>query len=568
MNKAGSLFKITIGILFLGMVMMGCSKGSDGDGQNSASKVQETVETASEVSDSNSPVKTDALPDNSSASSGEELIKEISRTMPVISIQTKEGYDGGLAFIDEPVSRHVATDIASWTPGYVIPPEPYYVDCTVSVLGDGFTGLIDNADASVKVRGNWTTTYDKKPLRIKFDKKQNILGMHDGKEYKNWILLAEYKDASMLRNRLALEVSRNILKEDGLYASDAMPVTVFVNGDYRGVYILAEQQELKGGRVEGTSNKKDYTGNDIGYLLEFDTYYYSEDPLNRFHISYADNEPLIPYDGNGGSGRALRCLPDSENSNVRDIGFTIKSDINCESQRDFIASYMDNVYRILYFAANRNECYVFNDDFTRIERNDNITPREAIERVIDVNSLADMYIISELTCDADLYLTSFFMSVDFGEEGNKKLTFQAPWDFDSSMGNKYRCPSGSGFYAAGFIPDVNYNAGVGPEYETVNPWLCVIAYQDWYMDIVREKWTKAYDANVFSNAVAIIEQDSKTYADEFVRNYDKWKNILHSSFVSELSTKARNCFTQAQAKDYLVKWFNSRVEWLNEQWHN
>jgi len=35
--------------------------------------------------------------------------------------------------------------------------------------------------------------------------------------------------------------------------------------------------------------------------------------------------------------------------------------------------------------------------------------------VLDVDSLADMYIFNELVCDPDIYLTSFFMDIDFAE---------------------------------------------------------------------------------------------------------------------------------------------------------
>ena len=77
----------------------------------------------------------------------------------------------------------------------------------------------------------------------------------------------------------------------------------------------------------------------------------------------------------------------------------------------------------MYNAAYNNEAYVFNDTFTEISKTDEITPREAIEAVIDVQSLVSTYIISEIACDADVAKSSFYMDCSF-EEGNfKKLTF-------------------------------------------------------------------------------------------------------------------------------------------------
>ena len=84
-----------------------------------------------------------------------------------------------------------------------------YTNCNVSVT-NGEDVEIDAAVAGVKVRGNYTTDYEKKPLRIKFEEKQNVLGLNNGKKFKNWLLLACYKDWSMLRDATAFEITRNI----------------------------------------------------------------------------------------------------------------------------------------------------------------------------------------------------------------------------------------------------------------------------------------------------------------------------------------------------------------------
>ncbi|MBQ3028210.1 MAG: CotH kinase family protein, partial [Lachnospiraceae bacterium] len=371
--------------------------------------------------------------------------------IPVISIETENGLD----FVTKPVATHVAESIASWTPDYEMPPAPYYEACAVSLTDSDQTLLLDNVNAQVKVRGNWTTSYDKKPLRIKFDEPQNLLGLNDGATFKNWLLLAEYKDASMLRNKTALALANEFLAEDNLYVSDAALVEVMINGQYWGVYLLAEQQQVNKDRVDITEPEPGYTGTDIGYFLEMDGYFRNEAPLQQFVVSYADNAPLIPYDGNDGSGRTMTCLTDKKHGNKNDIGITIKSDIYSREQHDFIETYVNHVYDIMYAASYTDEAYVFNEDYTEIVKTTEISPREAIEQVIDVSSLVDIYILNELFCDADVYWSSFFLSVDFGPEGNKKLTFEAPWDFDSAMGLKDRCLDGTGFYASNIVPDVN-----------------------------------------------------------------------------------------------------------------
>ncbi len=525
------------------LLLVGCS-GSD----SSSSK------TASSASDS------EAVNNSSSVNGGGDGSETV---IPLLSIETVTQSENVFDFVTKPVTRYVAKEIASWTPGYVMPPEPYYELCNITLTDEKNSVLLDSVEAQVKVRGNWTTTYDKKALRIKFTEKQNMLGLNDGAEMKNWVLLAEYKDASMLRNKTALSIASEILEEDGLYTSDAELVEVEINGEYWGVYLLAELQQINQDRVSITEAEQDYTGTDIGYFMEMDGYFVHEPELQQFHVDYADNAPLTPYDGNGGSGKTMKCL----GGNKKDIGITIKSDIYSQEQHDFIADYVNNVYNIMYYAAYEDKAYTFNADFTEIYEDTSITPQQAVERVVNVNSLADMYIVSELTCDADIYWSSFFMSVDFGEGGDKKLTFEAPWDFDSAMGNKDRCADGTGFYAANIVPDVNGGPKNGG-YQTINPWLAVLMYEDWFQDIIRDKWIKAYDDGVFERAYEMIENDKTSCAEAFDRNYDKWNNIINNgSFSNELSHEAASCKTQGEAADFLSEWLKSRVEFLNGHWH-
>ena len=186
--------------------------------------------------------------------------------MPLLSIETKNQDPDVMDFVTKPVNRFVAESIASWTPGYTVPEEPYYEDCTITLTDTDSTVLFNDVNAQVKVRGNWTTSYDKKPLRIKFEQKQNILGLNNGAEMKNWLLLAEYKDASMLRNKAALSIARELLKEDGLYAADAELVEVEINNQYWGVYLLIEQQQVNPSRINITEPAPNYTGTDIAFL--------------------------------------------------------------------------------------------------------------------------------------------------------------------------------------------------------------------------------------------------------------------------------------------------------------
>lgn len=488
--------------------------------------------------------------------------------LPVLSIQTKSTSPDVMDFVTKPVSRHVAESIASWTPNYKLPPEPYYEDCTVTLKTASGDTMLSPSDAQVKVRGNWTTNYPKKPLRIKFTEKQSLLGLNGGAEQRNWLLLAEYKDASMLRDKAALYAARELLSADGLYAADAEFVQVEINGEYFGVYLLADMQQVSSRRVNITEPVSGYEGTDIGYFLEFDGYFTNEDELHSFPLDYADNAPLKVYDGSS-SEVYMQPLPTSSSDPKKPVGATIKSDIYSQEQHDFIAAYVNNVYRIMYEAAYNDKAYVFDESYSGISETTRISPQTAVENVVDVQSLADIYIISELTCDADIYWSSFFMDVDFGPEGSRKLTFEAPWDFDSALGNKDRCIDGTGYYASNVVPDVNGGSKGGGEYDTINPWLVVLANEDWYRDIVTTTWTRAYDSGIFERTCQLIESDRERLRADFSKNYRKWNNIINNDdFANELSAPARKCRTQEEAADFLLKWLQSRIDFLNSEWHS
>lgn len=117
---------------------------------------------------------------------------------------------------------------------------------------DGFT-----ATMKIKGRGNSTWGMPKKPYRIKLDSKSEILGMPSSR---NWALLAEYADKSLLRNTTAMELSRIA---GFSWTPGLRHVEVYLNGSYIGVYTLAEHKEVGKNKVN-----IDVEAGDIYFELE------------------------------------------------------------------------------------------------------------------------------------------------------------------------------------------------------------------------------------------------------------------------------------------------------------
>jgi len=215
----------------------------------------------------------------------------------------------------------------------------------------------------------------------------------------------------------------------------------------------------------------------------------------------------------------------------------------------------------MYASAYRNEALEMTEDYRNTVPSEK-TPREAVEAVVDVESLAEAYILSEIACDPDIYWSSFYMTLDLSESGSRKLRFEAPWDFDSAMGNRDVIEDGTGFHAANVVDDVNH------VFQAINPWLTVLFQADWFRDMVTARWTELYDSGAFSDTVRMIREDSVTYQDAFTRNYQRWSNMDDKAPLDyELNREAFACRNEAESAEQLAHWLERRIEFLNGVWH-
>lgn len=433
-------------------------------------------------------------------------------------------------FVKLPVAKSVKEQEKDWNgTAYANAPVPFYKKSTISVLDENGNVTLNEVAGQVKVRGNWTTTYKKKPLRIKFDEKQSMLGLNEGNDFKNWVLLASYKDRSFLRDITGYKLGK-LLSPD-YYASDFKLVEVYVNDEYFGVYILAEQQEVKKNRIN-IDDAEDTSSTETGYLIEYDRYYEFEDEETVFELKHGSE--VKDRNGEIVSEFNIESKKDS-------AGYTIKNDLNNTAQRDYIKNYMQTLW---------NECYAAVNDSTKSEAE----IKAVIEQYIDIQSLVDTYLLQEIVCDPDLYITSFFMTLDMSATGNKKLTFQAPWDFDSTMGNKKHDVNEQGLFAGVVGYDVNYQRkGTG------NPWMMLLVNQSWFNDLVKTKWNEVKNTipPIISDQISTL---TKKYATNFENNYKIWPMEDNDEYRPE----AAACNTQSAAAGQLGNWLTSRVKTLEK----
>lgn len=238
---------------------------------------------------------------------------------------------------------------------------------------------------TIRERGNASRSFPKKPWRLKFDKKQSVLG--SPAKAKKWTLINNYGDKTLMRNLLAFEIARRL---EMPFVSWARPVDVILNGEYKGCYQLCDQMEVNLGRVDITEMETTDTEGEAlsgGYFIEVDAYAYDE-PEGEYFISQ------------------------------RGIPVTIKSpkDGGTPEQYNYIRNYFNRVEELVFQ-------YRFGQD-----------GGEDYRDIFDVESFVKHLIVGELSGNTDTYWSTYMY-----KDRNDPVLHTGPvWDFDIAFDNDNR----------------------------------------------------------------------------------------------------------------------------------
>lgn len=147
-----------------------------------------------------------------------------------------------------------------------------------------------NYKGTIRIRGNATAGYPKKPYKIKLSEKAEILGMPKNK---SWVLLANYCDKTLMRTAIGFKTSELLNLS---WTPKAEFVELIINDEYLGNYLLTESVKEGKNRVDINDDVKK---GDYGYLIEKDGYYASEpvwfvtsDYKYGYSFKFPDNEDI------------------------------------------------------------------------------------------------------------------------------------------------------------------------------------------------------------------------------------------------------------------------------------
>lgn len=392
-------------------------------------------------------------------------------------------------------------------------------------------GSVDMKEAScgIRLRGNSTQKFPKKPFAMKLVSKASVLGMP---KHKRWVLLANWMDRTMLRNAVAFEVAHQTENAyaDGLgWNPHGYSVEVIMDGRHVGNYFLCEQIKIDGDRVDIKDCIEDIIGDgntnptmaDCGYLLEFDDNY---DEVDKFR-----------------TGRGLPCM-----------------------FKDEVSKYSSDIY-------NQVKARI-----EAVESNLEAGNYEAAYNDLDINSVIDYFFVQELTFNDEYkHPKSVYMLID----GDGKLTAGPVWDFDwqtfvnydqvqamnSKYGGTYSCRNTNEWlYGKSKLAEDSFLPWDDPDYINDQPymWYPLLFKDANFRARVQERWVVIYPQLL--NVVDKIDEFAAQNKVSEQYNSAMWPLVsLKNSVGSAFNGDEDMSFNEAIAT--MKQAYTDRLNWMNMQ---
>nr|WP_295928369.1 CotH kinase family protein [uncultured Dyadobacter sp.] len=329
---------------------------------------------------------------------------------------------------------------------------------------------------AIEIRGSSSQLSPKKSFGFETRQNDNVsnrnvslLGMPSEND---WILNGLIFDPSLLHDYLAYNLSRNV----GQYASRTVFCELFINGDYRGLYMLQEKIKSDGNRVNlvdmaVTDNASPaVTG---GYIIKADK-------------TTGGDQVAFVMDGNHLNGY---------DETIDFIHDTPEPEVMTGQQKAYIES-------------------VFRDLESKMAAN-NATLANGFPSLIDIPTFIDYMLVSELGGSVDAYKYSTY----YHKDRNGKLRAGPVWDFNY------------GFGLVGGAPDWRSQAS-GWQFENGNnegpKFIRQLFYNSDYRCHLARRWNQLTQSNQPLNVAVIngmIDAMKSWVASAATRDNARWGTI-------------------------------------------
>lgn len=348
--------------------------------------------------------------------------------------------------------------------GAAITSKTVYVPGFLTVVGGDSSDVKVMDTMEIRGRGNstWSAQYPKRPYRIKFNQKRHLLNMKD--DAKDWVLLANYFDKTMIRNAVAFDIGQYIGME---FTPSVKFADVFLNNVYIGNYMVTDQIEVGKNRVNVEKlDTTDVTEPNIsgGYLIERDGFAYQEP------ISYFVTNKSVPF-------------------SVKDPD----PDVIKPAQMTYLTTFVQNQENIL-FSTNWKDSLM------------------GYRAILDTASFLRWYIASELTGNIDC----FWSTNMYKRRNDPKLYYGPLWDYDIAFNNDSRKNDISK------VRMLTAAFGAGGDNKV---WITQMATDPWFKIAVNNMWKGIVAKGVKSHIQNYIDSLVTVLSASIKKNYEKWPTL-------------------------------------------
>ena len=397
------------------------------------------------------------------------------------------------------------------TYGAEIPNEPRIPASMGIINNESGVNHIDDPfndfDGSITIerRGNSSQWQGKTPYRFETvdDEGENsnveLLGMPAEND---WVLYAPWQDKTMIRNVLTYQLSN----EMGRYASRSRHVELYLNDEYRGIYVLMEKIKRDGNRVDISKlNPDEITGDDVtgGYILKFD-WFYTGDNIGGFESEFDDM--------------------------IYNYHYPKPSDIVPE-QEAYIQEYINGF-----------ETIMMGTDYT----NDST----GYPSMMNVESFVDFILLQELAKNVDAYRLSTYIYKD-KESVDNRLTAGPVWDINHGFGN---CDYGETWEVDNWLLEYNPEGGDQMAFWWELLWEDLAFQHKAAVRYTELRQTIFSEEHIYS----IIDSVADYLGPAVDRNFARWpllgNYIWPNYYVFD---------TYEEEIDYLKSWTAQRLAWMD-----
>ncbi len=367
----------------------------------------------------------------------------------------------------------------------------------------GYQGWI-----TIEIRGESAQMFPKKSYSFETQDsvgENNNVSLLGLTEENDWILYGPYSDKTLIKNVLTYHMAREL----GMYATRTRFCELFINDQYRGLYVLMEKIKQDDNRVDiARLRPEDVSGNELtgGYILRVD--------------KIDDND--YP---------AWEAYPELPLSNAKVISYQYYDPDGFElqrEQREYIRNFMREFEMVLS-----------GPDYVHYEK--------GFRAYIDRRSFIDFLIINEISKNIDAYIFSTYMYKTKDSDGGK-LHMGPVWDFNIAYGNVDYNDAAMQYY--GWMYEDNWRMY----------WFRRMMRDRGFSNALSCRWHSLRDGmladdmilDYIDSLVASLEQPVR-------KNFNRWPVLGQYVWPNELVFD-----TYEEEIGYLKQWLTDRLQWMDD----